>query len=718
MVIKIASNDDIKLFISEAEDLIQKVELEILNLEEEPSNLQPIQELYFAFHTLKGLTAMVGLENVSEFCHNFENLLDKSKNKDLSESKIKQIIELMFDSLDVLRSVLKNVKKGDMKDIDPNIVSELKGGFDEVESEYDITFIKRITLSELKEYFGDKSKTFYKISIKIQSTCVFKKVRLFIIFRALNDIGKLVWSKPKPELLEAGEIDLDFDIYFITEKSTDDISNVLDEILEIENKVIKELSKDEFKEIIEDANAQVKTKGPSFDVKSTMLTKSGSEKDLDKISKMINEFAEDTTKITSIKVDIQTLEKLMDYFGEVIILKNQLNQMLLDSQDRSISRVFDNMDKLFLEIQEMIFNLKLVRVETTFRRYKRLVRDVAKETGKSINFSLEGTDVEMDRKILEQLNSPLIHVIRNAIYHGIEHPEIRAEKGKPKSGKLKVKTFRRSGSVYIEVIDDGRGIDYESIRQKVVDKGLYTMEEAEDLTKQELNKVILTPGFSTLASADMISGRGMGLAIVTEKIRELGGSLTISSKKNAGTKFTLTVPFSRAILKAQLFKVGGELYAIPIENITQIYFFNRENLDYVKGEEYYRLNENLVPIVRLNQYLDVLREDRDVLNTLTPMVENKKDVDMSISDEYGNSKDKIGILCSNDNINSTLFVVDEILHQMDVVIKPFRSKFSEFTEIMGVSITGDGSICIIIDAMNIISKMVDERKELQAIEVA
>jgi two-component system chemotaxis sensor kinase CheA len=704
------SDEDIKLFVNEAEDLLQKVEFQILELEEHPDSNKPLKELYFAFHTLKGLTAMVGLENVSEFCHHFENLLDESKEKGLSEQKVTKYVEMMFDGLDLLRSVLDKARDGVIEDIGHEMVDEIKSGLEKKDSEYEITFIKPIPKEKIDDVIESKKNIFYKISITLQKTCVFKKVRLFIIFRALNEIGQICWSNPSPEILESGECDLEFEIFYISQKNKPEIAGVLDEILEIENKNITKLNPSKFKDILLEASSEIKEKVMDEDYyESAPLIESPEE--TEKLQKVVNiedEFAEETSKITSVKVNIEILEKLMDYFGEVIILKNQLNLILKEAQNRRVSRVFDNMDKLFLEIQEIIFTLKLVKVETTFRRYKRLVRDVAKETGKEVDFNLSGTEVELDRKILEQLNSPIIHILRNAIYHGIEEPSERTAKGKPEAGTLNLSTFRRAGSVYIEISDDGQGVNYDKIRYKAIDIAGYSQEEAMNLTRDELNKLILTPGFSTLSEADMISGRGMGLAIVAEKIRELGGTLEIDSEPGVGTTFRISVPFSRAILKAQLLKVAGDLFAIPIENIEQIYFFNQKLIEYVKGEEYYRLESELVPVIRLNDYLD--------LNFLKEQGEVEK-AEPSESQKF-DSKDKIAILCKRDEKNSAIFVADEILQQMDVVIKPFRSRYSTFQEILGVSITGDGSICLIIDVFNIITSMTQKLKGLQLIEAS
>lgn len=682
-----SSKDDIKLFISEAEDLIQKTEGEILKLEENPNEIKPIQELFFTFHALKGLTAMAGFENLSKFCHHFESFLENTKEKKVSDSKRTNFIEMLFESLDVLRNVIKRVKKGDLSDIDKKFVEDIKNSFDSFETEYDITFIQPLSEEEIVKILNQNQGKSFKIYIRLEETCVFKKVRLFIIFRALNENGKICWTNPAPEDLEKATLKNEFEIFFISKKNKEIISNVLDEILEIENIVITSLKPEEFKRIIQDFKEKWE-KERIEPLSEEFITDSDEEEidiqELERVSQIVGDFSEDNLKITSVKVNIEYLEELMNYFGELVIMKNHISQLLKEKQDRTIVRLIDKMDKPFLDIQEILFRLKLVRVDSTFRKYKRLVRDVANETGKKLRLILEGTNVEIDRKILEEINTPLVQLIRNAIYHGIESPKERLKKRKTELGTLKLRTYRRSGSIFIEVQDDGAGIDYDKIREKAVKKGYYNSVEVKNITMEDLHQLILMPGFSTLADADIISGRGMGLAIVYEKIKELGGDFTIQSQKDVGTIFTINVPFTRAILRAQLIQIGNDLFAIPTENIKQIYFFNLNQVEYVDGQQFYKVDSKLLPIIHLDKHLNLLNEVAT------------------------NSHKKIAIWCQRDEKSSIVFIADKQLQQLDVVVKPFKSNYSDSRDILGSTITGEGTICLIIDVLSIISSNLNE----------
>jgi two-component system chemotaxis sensor kinase CheA len=691
-------NADIKLLISEAEDLIQKVEDEIFKLEDDPNNKKPIQELFFAFHTLKGLLAMANLERASNFCHHFETFLNKSKENGVSADKREEFMKLLFESLDVLNVILKRIKKGDMTDIEEAFLEIIKDNFESFKSEAktELSLIKPLTSGNLNKVLADKKNNYYKIYIRLKPTCVFKKVRLFIIFRALNKVGQICFSDPKPDVLEEGNIKDDFDLYFICKRKESEISQVFDEILEIENIVITQLKLEEFKTFHDNEISKwevEKDRQETINLESNIIENIGKQpqqEEIEGVSRIVDSFSDDTDKITTVKVDLDVLETLMNYFGELVISKNKISQLLDVKRDQEISRNFNNMDKPFLEIQEIIFNLKLIRVESTFRKYRRLVRDVSRNVNKKVQLVLEGTNVEIDRKILEEINSPIVHLLRNAIYHGIETPAERKKNGKEETGVLKLSTTRRGGLIYITVVDDGGGIDYERIRRKAVEKGLCSPEEATEFSNEELNQFVLMPGFSTLASADQISGRGMGMAIVAEKMKQLGGTFSIYSEEGKGSRFTLMVPFTRAIMNAQLIKVAGDLFAIPTENINQIYKFDDTKIEEVGDKEYYKINNNQIPIIHLDKHLDL------------------------VDKKYSNNnsrKNKIAIWVKKDEQNSTVFIADKIRQQMNIVVKPFKYNFSNVLDILGSTIMTDGSICLILDVLNMIETQINIEKE-------
>ncbi len=682
---------DLKLFISETEDLIQQIEDAILQIEENPKDKKPVQDLFFAFHTLKGLTGMVGLENLSQLCHHFESFLEKNKDNKRIMKNPSEFINLLFEGFDVLRTMANHIKKGDLVDIDTQFMNEMGTTFEEFQESYEISFINPLEESEIEPISSEKENKFYKIYIRIQASCIFKKVRLFIIFRALNSVGRIVDSEPSPELLERAQFEDDFELYFVNKGNKEAIEEVLNEVLEIESLVITELTRSQF---VDRLSLKVTFSDTDFNTAITGEAPKAAFTQPESTSKIPNtgETIEAKTRITSIKVDIEVLERLMNLFGELIVVKNQVSQILEGKQIWEVNRLFDNMDKHFLEIQEVIFQLKLVRVGSVFRRFRRMVRDLSAEHGKEVKLHLEGMEVEIDRKILEEIATPIIHLIRNAIYHGLESPKERKLAGKIPEGLLRLRAYRQAGSIYIEVQDDGRGISYDAIRQKLIQEGYFSAEDVMDLDEKELIKYIFLPGFSTLGDADMTSGRGMGLAIVQQKIKELSGSFKIESEPNKGCKITLNVPFTRAILKAQLIDVSNDLFAIPLINIKQIFHFDLKSVEYIKGQEFYRVKSKLIPIIHLNQFFN--------LPSINP--------DNAESD----SRSKIAIWAVKDETNSVMLIADNVRQQMEIVVKPFRSKYSDVRGISGVTITGDGAICLVLDILELIGSKLVETKEM------
>ncbi len=676
------SEEDVKLFISEEEELLQKLEDNLFNLEENPEDKNPVQDLFYIFHTLKGINAMAGFVNVSEFCHHFESILDSAKNKEISAENLTTFQNLFFQCLDNLRKHLRQIKEGDMTDLNSEIVKEIKEKKitfkkQDKKQESSETFLKPITIEKIHQLVKDIKNKFFEIQIRLQESCPFRKARLMIIIRELNEVGLFCWSNPSPEILDSGEIPLEFILFYISTKKINNFKQVLNKVSEIEKKYISELESNDFLNTVK------------------MLIENRKKEEL---IKDIDSSEHDNINIDSIKVDVDVLEKLMNNFGEIVIIRNQINQLLMEGLDSSVNDLIKNMDKPLLDIQDLILKLNLIKVETTFKKYRGLIRDLSKETGKKIKFSLEGTDVKLDRKVLEELNVPIIHLLRNAIYHGIEPQEERKRKHKEELGKIKLKAYRGADSVFIEVSDDGKGIDFDSIRQKIIDKGYYSKKDAKELSEDILKKFILMPDFSTLSEVDIISGRGMGLKIVNDIIKGLGGSLRIHSEKDVGTTFTLIVPFTKAIFRAQLITVADDLFAIPLERIEQIYSFNINSIESDNQVKYYKIDaQKKVPLIFLDHYLKLRNH------------ENKSNFNKNI---------KIGILCHMDEKHSAILALDEVLEQTDVIVKPFKSDYSDSDDFLGSAITGDGSICLILNVSNIISSTLKEtQSETEIIEL-
>ncbi|HME55385.1 MAG TPA: chemotaxis protein CheA [Candidatus Lokiarchaeia archaeon] len=685
-----ATKEDISLFINETDDYVQRIEDATIRLEKNPSDKKPFEDMFFAFHSLKGLTSMMGLGNMSKLCHNLESFMQKGKENGIDERKA-EFVGLLFDSLDILRSMLQRYKNNDISDLDEAILNEIKDRSGSFDSSAKVTLFNSAPIETLNAKAADEVNHFYSVHVKLQETCMFKKVRLFIIFRALNDLGLVCFSNPEPDRLENGQFEFEFELYVIATQEIDDLEKVLDEILEIEEININIISATDLIQLISDYNAKSE-KNKTNGAGDHKINGSGDENENhqgdeapDRKKEARNESSD--ASISAVKVGLETLDTLMNNFSELVVIRNKLSQSLEKRQIVETNRLLGSMDKLFLEIQAIMFKLKLVKVESTFNKFKRLVRDLAKEQNKEIDFTMDGLNVEIDRKILEDLSTPIIHLLRNSIDHGIESAEERIAAKKNPVAKVKLKTYRLEGSIFIEVEDDGKGIDFNKIRQKLIEKYNYSPKKVSELDEDALLKVILLPGFSTKDETTMVSGRGMGLAIVDKAIHQLSGTLDIKTTPGEGTRFILKVPFTRAILKTQIVTARGDLFGIPIEHITQIYSFKPENVQNFDGNDYYCVENQYFPIINFGKILN----DDDTFKA-----------------------SKVAVLCKQDDANQTVIIFDDLKQQMDIVIKPFISSHSNFSEILGSTITGDGSICIILDIMSLISSRVHELKPIQA----
>ncbi len=664
-----ASKDDIKLFVSETEDHVQRVEDAVLKMEENPADTKLIETLFFAFHSLKGLSALMGLEKMSRLCHHLETFIQKGKDGGIVDNK-DEFTSLLFDSLDILRSMVAKFKKNEFQDLDEVLLNEIKDRTAGFEALSKVPLYQPPPIDKVNALSNDKTNHFYAISCKIQQTCMFKKVRLFFIFRTLNSLGQVCQSNPDADLLESGQFDFDFDVYMTSKSIADPIKKALNEILEIEEVRIMEMEANQFVSAITTSKENAK-------LRSKQDGDAGNQQRLDLLDSTAG----------SIKIELNTMETLMNNFSELIVIRNKLNQILEKKQIWETTRLFGAMDKLFLEIQGIIFKLKLVKVETSFNKFKRLVRDLAKEQKKDVQLVMEGLNVELDRKILEELNTPLVHLLRNAIDHGIETPEERLIKKKNPVATIKLKTHRLEGSVFIEVEDDGRGVNFDAVRQKLIENMKYTPGQVSEMDEAALLKVLLLPGFSTRTEADMVSGRGMGLAIVDKAVHALSGNLEIKTKPSGGSIFTIKVPFTRAILKVQILSADGDLFGIPIEHISQIHFLKPELIEEIEGSEYYKLGENLYPIIFFSKI-------------------------MKTKENFSNSN--VVVICKQDELNQFAVVFDGLKQQVDSVIKPFSSSYSRFSEILGSTITGDGSICLILDVMSMMSTRLQDPRVIRA----
>ncbi len=385
---------------------------------------------------------------------------------------------------------------------------------------------------------------------------------------------------------------------------------------------------------------------------------------------------------STIRVDHEKLDHLMNLIGELIINRNRYSMIarrLEDTSDQAdmseiaqeLSETTYAMARISDDLQDTIMKVRMVPVASVFSRFPRLVRDLSRKSGKEVELALEGEETELDKSVVEVIGDPLVHLIRNAVDHGIESEEERQEKGKPIKGRVVLRAYHKGNSVAIEIEDDGKGLDPEKLREVAVRKGLMTMEEAKQLDDREARELIFAPGFSSAEKITDISGRGVGMDVVRTNIKALKGSISISSELGKGTRFILSLPLTLAIIDALMVNVGGETYAIPLDAVSETTKIESTRLTEVKGRKAVTLRGEVLGIVDLSEMLDIPPKEED--------------------------PDVLSVVVIHDNERRLGLVVDRLLERQEVVIKPLGSYLGDVRGISGATIMGDGSVILIVD---------------------
>ncbi|SFE08039.1 two-component system, chemotaxis family, sensor kinase CheA [Thermoanaerobacter thermohydrosulfuricus] len=657
------NNQYIDIFIEESQEHIENLNSNLLLLENDPENRQVIDEIFRSAHTLKGMAATIGFENMNKLAHKMEDVLQEVKNGQLHISHA--IMDILFKCVDTLSEMLDSISQTgeDNVPIEELIfllsgVSSKSGNKENiVQKENNAsgsdTLLNVYEEDIIREAAKDNYKA-YKITVHIDKGCVMKSARAFIIFNSLDEIGDIINSSPSVEDIEDEKFEDSFTVHIITKEDKESIEKRLLYIAEVNNVEV---------ELI---NIDLNKEGERF-VKEVSSSQSQSFENIKK-SQSNNK----TSK--SVRVDIDRLDNLMNLVSELIIIKTRLEGLEADNKNSETVSAIEYLERITTNLHDAVMKVRMVPVERVFNRFPRMVRDLSYELGKKIVLNMYGQDTEVDRTVIDEIGDPLVHLIRNSIDHGIEIPQERLQKGKPEQGTINLRAYHEGNNVIIEVSDDGRGIDIEKVKAKAVEKGIYTAEQVNDLSKDKILDLLFRPGFSTTDKVTDISGRGVGLDVVKNKIESLNGSIEILSEINKGTKFIIKLPLTLAIIQALLVKVGDEKFAIPLNSISEIVHKKEEEIHNVQGKEVVLFRGKVIPIIRLNEVL-----------------ETKK---------ISNNGNLVCVIIKKGE-NLACCTVDELIGQQEIVIKPLGKYLSNVKVIAGATILGDGQVALIVDANNL-----------------
>jgi len=646
------------LYATEAQEHLEILNNSLLQLEDNPHDLGLVKELFRAAHTLKGMAGTMGFEKVSNLTHAMENILDKLRNEEMVVST--EIVNLLFKSLDTLEILINDGEEALSFELE-DIISELKGyASGEIEVSNDSNTIDEATtvhnfsvelsdgeIKSTKDKLTEGSVLFL-LRVILEDDCVFGALRAKMVGDELESYGEVVKANPSLQDIEGTEVDSEFQVLFISNFEDKEILDALDRISEL-----KELDL----EVIDDLNELKKAE--------TKKNKSSSKKTSAKsLSKRLK-------SSSTIRVDVERLDDLMNLVAELVIKRTQVESIGESYQLDELNKKLKSLGKVTSELQNSVMNMRMVPINLVFNRFPRMVRDLAQEMEKEINLEIEGEDTELDRTIIDEIGDPLVHILRNAADHGIESPEERKKAGKDPAGTVKMSAFHEGNNVIIQIQDDGKGIDAEFIKQKALSKGVISQEEAEMLSDQETINLIFASGFSTSEEVSDVSGRGVGMDVVKNKIESLSGSVDIYSKVGEGSTFTIKLPLTLAIIQGFLINIADQKYVLPLETIQEIVKISPDDIKTIRQQEVIQRRGSVIPLISLRKEL------------------NKP--------EYEEIPEELSIVIIKIGEESYGLSVDSIIGQQEVVIKRINDLSDGVEKIAGATILGDGSVALIID---------------------
>ena len=643
-----------EIFLAESQEYLNIISQCLVKLEERPSDLESLNEIFRAVHTLKGMSATMGFEKLTSLSHQMEDLLDGLRSQRIKVNS--EIIDNLFGCLDILEGLIQEIKLKKVSEID--ISPYLEGlqkflstqeeieGFPEVPLEREIEFSE----SERKVFGDKKAKGFdiFKIKVNLVRDCAMKQVRAFLVITNLQRMGEILKSIPSVEDLKQGNFSFSFIVILATKEKAEVIHHELLSISEVRDIEIKPV------EIIYEKQAPSRITVPSY-----------------------------IKKIQSMRIPVERLDKIMNLMGELAIAKIRLVQLVQSEGSRPLEEVTSAVDRLTTALQDELMQTRLLPISYILDTFPRIVRDLARGQNKEVELQIIGSEIELDRTILDEIGDPLVHLVRNAIDHGIEEPEERKRLKKDPKGKIIIKVTRQKGLISIEVSDDGRGIDFEVMRRQAVKRGIFTQEEAAKLDKDGVLNLLALPGFSTSQKVTEVSGRGVGLDVVKNKMEALAGRLDFETKLQEGSRFILTLPLTLAIIKAMLVKVSNEIFAIPLMSIRETIKIDQKDLKLIKNFEVIRVRDEVIPIIRLDKELGILKAPE----ALSPEEETQDEKLCVVIVEYGAKS--LGLL------------VNRVLAEQDIVVKPLGSMVKRIKGITGATILADGRVALILDIMSL-----------------
>ncbi|MDU4586250.1 chemotaxis protein CheA [Clostridium sp.] len=671
------------MFLEESLDNLQTLNESLLELEQNPEDVDKVNEIFRVAHTIKGMAATMGFNDLAELTHKMEDVLSEFREGELKVTQ--DVVTVLFDCLDTLEKMVDLVQEGSDEKVDiESIMAKLayikeNGNKNQQENipeesnsaevkvshndsigldlnEYDISVIKQA---------HEKGFNAVEIKVTLSENTLLKSARAFLIVKDLEDHGEILKSVPSTQDIENEEFDLELKFVLITKNTVDEILSIVNGISEVVKVEASAIEIEETETVEVEKVEEVKPKEVEEKAEESKKIENVVEVPRKAAAKKPQPKKEVKKAHQSVRVDLERIDNLMNMVSELVIYRTRLEQIVTTHKSQELNETLEQVGRTTSDLQDLVMKIRMLPLDTVFNRFPRMIRDVSVELNKEINFIIEGADTELDRTVIDEIGEPLIHLLRNAADHGIESKEERIAAGKSPVGTIKLVAYQEGTKALIKVIDDGSGINVEKVRAKAEQKGINT----EGLSESDIKNLIFAQGFSTNEVVTDLSGRGVGMDVVKTKISALGGTVDVISEEGKGSTFIIKLPLTLQIIQALLVKVGEETLAISLGFIDRVIDYKEENIKKSNGKEVIVYREDVIPLVRLNESLDIESSKTD----------KKFVIIVNVGDKT------IGLL------------VDALCGQQEIVIKPLGKTLKGLDQYIGATILGNGLVTLILD---------------------
>ena len=698
----------LEIFIDETSEHLQNLSDCIMELEKDPENMDTINEIFRAAHSLKGMAGTMGFKRMQRLTHDMENVFQEVRSEKVKVTS--SMIDLLFKCLDAIEGYLDNVKASSDEGTEDNelIIKELNdfiaaedgaaaapapaqaepkkeeapaqtaGGDDKKYFEFGLSESEKDKIKQAEEGGAH----IYGMTIYIQKECLLKAARAFLVFKAVEEFGEILVYNPSSQDIEDEKFDCDFSIFIASDEPYEKIAEAAKSVSEIDKVVGEEVKYETLAAKQEKAEADAAAAEKSQDapaeaapaqeqpqaqaVKPAAKTQSSGNKKQTVAKPVTNR---------TVRVDIEKLDALMNQVSELIIAKNSLVSISStdsgDFQNQSFHEQIEYLERITTNLHESVMKVRMVPIESVVAKFPRMIRDLSRKLDKKMELYMTGEDTELDRTVVDQIGDPLQHLLRNSADHGLEDNATRIAKGKPEVGSIFLNAFQEGNNVIIQVGDDGNGIDVEAVRNKAIERGVITEEQAETMSQKEIINLLFLPSFSMAKKITDISGRGVGLDVVKSNIEALGGDVEVKTELGVGTTFTVRLPLTLAIIQALMVEIRDEKYAIALGSISNIEDIPVKDIKYVEAQEVIHLRGKVIPLIRMDQVLDIESKEEEP-ESLTVVIVQKGE-------------------------NLAGLVVDNLIGQQEIVIKSLGKYINNNKIISGATILGDGEVALILD---------------------